>query len=71
MSNLQTYHFKLDFQKVDQHTGGKWLIHGTKRSKNNQFQNLKCPVEYPSRECKHDIKESEGNTPLLKSFRSK
>ena len=29
MSNLQTYHFKLDFQKVDQHTGGKWLIHGT------------------------------------------
>ena len=34
MSNLQTYyHFKLDFQKVDQHTGGKWLIHGTKRRK--------------------------------------
>ena len=32
MSNLQTYyHFKLDFQKVDQHTGGKWLIQGTKR----------------------------------------
>ena len=30
MSNLQIYyHFKLDFQKVDQHTGGKWLIHGT------------------------------------------
>ena len=29
MSNLQThYHFKLDFQKVDQHTGGKWLIDG-------------------------------------------
>ena len=32
MSNLQTYcYFKLDFQKVDQHTRGKWLIHGTKR----------------------------------------
>ena len=31
MSNLQTYNrFKLDFQKVDQHTGGKWLIHDTK-----------------------------------------
>ena len=30
MSNLQTYyHFKLDFQKVDQHTGGKWLIQST------------------------------------------
>ena len=31
MSNLQShYHFKLNFQKVDQHTGGKWLIPGTK-----------------------------------------
>ena len=29
-SNLQTHHhLKLDFQKVDQHTGGKWLVHGT------------------------------------------
>ena len=38
MSNFQTYyHFKLDFQKVDQHTGGKWLINGTKRR--NIFQN--------------------------------
>ena len=36
MSNLQTYyHFKLDFQKVDHHTGGKWLIHDTKRHKDN------------------------------------
>ena len=32
MSNLQTYcRFKLDFQKVDQHTGGTCLFHGTKR----------------------------------------
>ena len=32
MSNLQTYYqFKLDFQEVDQHTGSKWVIHGTKR----------------------------------------
>ena len=31
MSNFQTrYHFKLDFQKVDQHTVGKWFIHGTR-----------------------------------------
>ena len=28
MSNLQThYPLKLDFQKVDQYTGGKWLTH--------------------------------------------
>ena len=44
MSNLQTYyHFKLDFQKVDQHTGGKWLIHGTKLRKDNQLQSLELP----------------------------
>ena len=36
MSNLQTYyHFKLDFQKVDEHTGGKWFMHDTKRRGGN------------------------------------
>ena len=44
MSNLQTYyHFKLYFQNVDQHTAGKWLIHGTKRHKDNQLQSLELP----------------------------
>ena len=44
MSNLQTYyHFQLAFQKVDQHTGGKWLIPGTKRRKDNQLQSLELP----------------------------
>ena len=44
MSNLQThYHFKLYFKKVDQHTGGKWLVHGTKRRKDNQLQSLALP----------------------------
>ena len=39
MWNLQTYyHFKLDFQKVDHYTGGKWLIHATKRRKACQLQ---------------------------------
>ena len=33
--------FKIDFQKVDQHAGGKWLIHDTKRRKDNQLQSLK------------------------------
>ena len=42
MSSLQTYYdFKLDLQKVDQHTGGKRLIHCTKRCKDNQLQSLK------------------------------
>ena len=44
MSNLQpNCCLKFDFQKVDQHAGGKWLIHDTKRHKDNQLQNLKLP----------------------------
>ena len=44
MSNSQTYyHFKLDFKKVDHYTGGKWLIHGTKRRKDNLLQSLEIP----------------------------
>ena len=44
MSNLQThYHFKLDYQKVDQRTESKWLIHGTKHHKGYQLQNLELP----------------------------
>ena len=35
--------FQLDFQKVDRHTGDKWLIHGTKRRKDNQLQSLEFP----------------------------
>ena len=44
MSNLQIqYYFKLDFQILDQHTGGKWLIHGTKHHKDNQLQIPELP----------------------------
>ena len=44
MSDLQTcYHFERDFQKVYQHTGGKWLIRGTKRRKDNELQSLELP----------------------------
>ena len=44
MSNLQAhYQFKIYFQKVDQHTGGKWLIHGTKHHKDNQLQRQEFP----------------------------
>ena len=42
MSNLQpNWRLKIDFQKVDQHAGGKWLLHDTKRRKDNQLQSLK------------------------------
>ena len=44
MSNLQThYYFKLDFQKVDLHPGGNWLIHGTKHHKGHQLGSLELP----------------------------
>ena len=44
MTNLQThYNFKLDFQKVDKHTGGKWLIHDFKHHKNNELQRFERP----------------------------
>ena len=44
MSNLQPKCcLKFDFQKEDQHAGGKWLIHDTKRRKDNQFQSQKLP----------------------------
>ena len=43
MSNLQPNCLEFDFQKVDQHAGGKWLIHDTKRRKDNQLQSLKLP----------------------------
>ena len=69
MSNLQThYHVRLNFQKIDQHTGGKCLIHDTKHRKDNQLQAWNSPVEYLSRESKHDIKEFEGEVfnPIFK-----
>ena len=44
MSNLEpNWCLKIDFQKVDQHAVGKWLIHKTKRRKDNQLQSLKLP----------------------------
>ena len=47
MLNLEThYHFKLNLkkiQKVDQHTGGKWVTHGTKHRKDNQLQSMELP----------------------------
>ena len=44
MSNLQpNCYLKFDFRKVDQHAGGKWLIHDTKRRKDNQLLSLKLP----------------------------
>ena len=49
MSNLQpNCCLEFDFQKVDQHAGGKWLIHDTKRRKDNQLQSWNSPAEYPS-----------------------
>ena len=41
MSNLQPHCcLKVDLQEVDQHAGGKRLIHDTKRHKDNQLQSF-------------------------------
>ena len=41
VSNLQTYYsFKLDFPKLDQNKGGKWLIHCTKHYKDKHLQSM-------------------------------
>ena len=61
MSNLQpNCCLKIDFQKLDQHAGGKWLIHDTKRHKDNQFQSLHFPAEYPNWVARCDIQGSVG-----------
>ena len=39
-----TAQLKIDFQKVDQHAGGMWLIHDTKRRKDNKLQSLKTSI---------------------------
>ena len=44
MSNLQSNCcLKVDFEKVVQHAGGRWLIHDTKLCKDNQLHSLKLP----------------------------
>ena len=54
LSNLQpNWCLKIDFQNVDQHAGGKWLIHDTKRAWNS-------PAEYPSWVARCDIQGSDG-----------
>ena len=41
MSHLQpNCCLKIDFQKVDQHARGKWLIHDTKSRKDNQLHHI-------------------------------
>ena len=68
MSNLQTYyHFKLDFQKEDQQ-GASGQSTTPNAARTISCKTWNSPVEYPSRECKHAIKESKGNmfNPIFK-----
>ena len=52
MSNLwPNCCLKVDFQKVDQHAGGKWLIYDTKCDKDNQLQSLKLPCRISKLSC--------------------
>ena len=40
------YCLKLGTQRVEQHTGFNWLIHGTKQREESQLQVLISPAEY-------------------------
>ena len=61
MSNLQpNCCLKIDFQKVDQHAGGQWLIHDAKRHKTISCKTLNSPAEYPSWVARCEIKGSDG-----------
>ena len=48
-----------EISKVDQHTSGQSTAPNDARTITYKAWN--SPVGYPSRECEHDIKESEGN----------
>ena len=61
MSSLQpNWCLKIDFQKVDQHAGGKWLIHENKHRKDISFKIWNSPAEYPSWVAGCDIQGSDG-----------
>ena len=46
MSNLQpNCCLKIDFQKVDQHAGGKWLIHDNQTSQGQSVAKLETPLQ--------------------------
>ena len=48
MSNLQpNCYLKVDFQKLDKHTEGKWLIHDTNAARTISFKAWNFPAEYP------------------------
>ena len=46
---------------MNQHTWGKWLIHGTKHHKTISCKDWISPVLYPSSEYEFDIKEFDGS----------
>ena len=46
---------------MDQHTGGKWLTHSTKQSKDSQSQCSNSSADHPCWEYKPDTKKSQGN----------
>ena len=60
--------FTLNLRKMDQHTGEKWLINGTKHHKENHSQSMEDTSNYIL-ECKPDIKKvPRTRTSLLCTF---
>ena len=54
---------------MDQHTGGKWFIHGTKRRKDNQLQSLEDTSIFHSRKLIQKCRlEDSGHFATILSF---
>ena len=58
-------HFSTNLQNMEQHTGGRWLIHATKHRQDNQWKAWYPSAEYHSLEYKFDIKEFETSPELI------
>ena len=70
LSYLQTQcHFKLDFQKVNPHTGDMWLILTTEHLKDNQLQTWNSPVDFPSIYSTRDIKSDNYHPNKTEGFK--
>ena len=50
--------FQTRIPKVDQHTGGKWLIHGTKHRKDNQLQSNLIINKWQQRDVVSNLKRA-------------
>ena len=62
---------RLISEKVDQHTGGKWLIHGTQNRKDNQSQTLELPCKISYMQASHGSGKTDRKSPGIRKWNSR